>query len=62
MKFTKLPWEESQPTKKNKEVAVEQKEEYPIFSSDELPYFIEEEEEEKVVPIFLRNKILLLSL
>lgn len=45
-----LQREELQPTKENKEIAIKKKEEDPILIFEEIPSFVEEKEEEKVVP------------
>ena len=46
----RLPWEDFHLCKQKKEVEVEEKKEDPILLFEDLPSFLEEEEEEKVVP------------
>lgn len=50
IKTKKLPWEEFQPTKEDKEVEMEHKEEDLVLLVEEIPSFVEEEKENKVIP------------
>lgn len=56
-KKTKLPWEELQPIKEEKEVDVAKKEEDLILLFEEIPSFFEEEKDSKVVP-FLEEQMM----